>query len=832
MKHFVLLKMYNTCKYVFLISFFVSIQLARVDTESKTNTIRVLRIILQMKSWINTSNIESNISHQNIFIDGQLRKFNDIVKETSVIDETNMEQISSLMYIALECKCSETIRKVLKRKIDLDVSVNGINTIILKIISILFDFINVAPNTISIEPGFLTTSLLLNLQMNNLKTFKKSHPTNDDNTMHTLKLMKFQMINLIERFTIENCSVDNINKDLEHGSSEQEYDYINDLLDNTGLLSTSFLDIYQSRDKSQKNCTILTIIINQVLKKLDPILLIEESFSIQMQTIQNDIELILVYMELILDSIVKMIYTSILKTLIFFEICQKEKKKTSLQLTINDWNARDLVMIYDEITQLLSLLKFPSVIIHQVEIASKIVKDTINNKNILDLKIIRIITKEKLNALEKKNRSGLKLIWVRTNGSKFILSDFLTVITSIDEFKYFNQIYKLLQSGPVEYDLSQTALNKMRDYQLQFVGNIAPKICDEMASMYAHCYDIQTNIEACLKDPVSLEKLKNPFLLTLRIFDDIGRKSLNGKDENLNTILSWIHRYLNNNLVYFTHNTEKLKRIVFTITNLIDKYQVHNCNLSSHRISMYATFTNDQKILLKLLKYSETENNMTYELNVLETVFENNTSTEESLKYMSIQKHIEVLKKMQSSAFYWSGTLQTINEIYVDKTQNMFNFSSHTKYMNTLHKWIISELFDTIVNTLKHLLKDNYLVDHDRFITKYVKELSSVNFPEYVLPIINAIKSAKNFYYPTNIIGFQVLLEDHLEQYSASLKKPCMTDDALYVYKNKLNTIFDVLMKIYNEKSNIKINLKTNSKKRKPILKKKYYRSPFRSTGK
>lgn len=817
--------MFNVREYMFLTAFVIIVQLVCVDTVSTTNTIRIFRNILQMKSWINNSKVHSNnISHQKIFIDEQLNKFKDIVIDPSIIDETNIENISSVMYVALECKCSETIQKILKKTIDLNESMTKINTTVLKTISVLLDFIDIAPNIISIEPGFLTTSLWINLQINKLNNFMKSN-SNSEYTSNILKRMKFQMINLIERFTITNCSLDDMNENIEPQTSEQLFDYINDLLDNTGLLAIDFLELFQPINKSQKESTTFIVIIIQVVKKLDPILHnIEESLSKQMKIIENDTGHIFLYMELILDSITQIIYTKTLEALDVFKKYQREKNEKGFQLVINDWIDRDLVMTYDEIIQHLILLKFPSDFIHHIKLILKIVKDIINNKNILDLEIIRIQIKEKLNAIQNKNHSGLTTL-ARKNQSKFNLSAFLTVVKSIDEFKYFNQIYKLLQNGPVEYNLSETALNKMEDYELHFIDN-SPNICDDMTSMYAHCYDIQSKIKACQKNTMCLKELKNQFLLVLNIFNDIRRKSLNSKDENINIILSWIHQYLNNNLVHFTHNTDKLNRMVYYITNLIDKYQIHNCRLSSYRNLMYESFTNSKEIKLKLLQYWETQNNVQYDLNVLETSFENKTTTEESLRYISIQNHIKTLNNLQFSAFYWRGTLKTIDEISVDKTGNMFNFSSQTKYVNTLHKWIISELFYTIVYILKLFLKDNYLIYNDRFIIKYLKKLPSIYFPEYVLPVIKTISSAKNFYYPFNIIGFQILLEQHLEQYSVIQKKPHVSDD-MNVYKEKLNNMFDILMKIYNEKSNIEIHLKSNSEQLKSGFKKKSFKKPF-----
>lgn len=47
---------------------------------------------------------------------------------------------------------------------------------------------------------------------------------------------------------------------------------------------------------------------------------------------------------------------------------------------------------------------------------------------------------------------------------------------------------------------------------------------------------------------------------------------------------------------------------------------------------------------------------------------------------------------MQSSTFYWKGEVKTIYDISKDLKENIFNFSSLTKYYNIFDKWLISIL--------------------------------------------------------------------------------------------------------------------------------------------
>lgn len=120
-------------------------------------------------------------------------------------------------------------------------------------------------------------------------------------------------------------------------------------------------------------------------------------------------------------------------------------------------------------------------------------RDMLYYKNIFNLKITLWKVKNELNLLQNKTFPGLTLM-TRKYLSNYDLYEFLKEIVLIDEFRHFNQIFKLKRN--VEYDFIERYLNKMM-YHFE-IDNQNDQICSIIESWYAHCFDIQSTIKSCI----------------------------------------------------------------------------------------------------------------------------------------------------------------------------------------------------------------------------------------------------------------------------------------------------------------------------------------------
>jgi len=378
-----------------------------------------------------------------------------------------------------------------------------------------------------------------------------------------------------------------------------------------------------------------------------------------------------------------------------------------------------------------------------------------------------------LNYLLNKERHDLTLLQ-KNKEFKLTFHEFLKVMISTNEFKYFNLILSTQQNDHIEEDFSDKDLNKMNDHNI---------LCTKLELFYVHCLNILSEIKQCKSKTKCLSIVKTEFS---KVTEELNN-NLNEETVNTKIIIPLLDKYLICIELNYADTKEKLYRILHFIMNSINKYEIHNCNKISPFNSMSKNTHQIKKKTVTVTNYSKKKFN--------------EKDITGKISYTLIKKYISSFSnQLYYPKFYWKGELKTINEISNYVGENLFNFSSFKIYVNLFHKWFISILMCTIIDVLKCFSRRNYMMDNDKALVTYIKELPSINFPEPYLSIINTISIVDNFYQPINVIGLQILLEEYLEEFNVIIQKSSPLDD-ISAYMKHLNDIIYKMKEMYNEEN-------------------------------
>jgi len=518
-----------------------------------------------------------------------------------------------------------------------------------------------------------------------------------------------------------------------------------------------------------------------------------ETLLKKIQQFDTTTEDIISYMHLIFSSIMQIIYNFILKTVDIFE-----KRRSEINTKNVKYNNTHLITMYEDLISQSILMKFPSVFIKNVTLILRIIKDISFYKRIFDSTIIRNTISKRLNHLQNKNWKDLSLLNEK-NESEFKFLNFLEVLTSIDEFKYFNLILSSQQTDYLEHDLADTGLNKINILK----GN--NEECKQIQTLYPYCFKIQSKIENCKFKIFCLNNLQKEFhVLIQKVLDIKPRKTSNENKDFITTITS-ITNYLTNNIERNnSFNKEKLNRTIRFIMNLIDRYQINNCENPKYRDS----FVNNSHQITDVFVKNNGNEIKADKTSV--TIPSNEKHNTREITATLIKNFINSSSnQLYHPKFYWRGELKTINEITNSIDKNLLNFSSFTNYIYLFHKWFISMLMYTIIDVLKCLSRNNYVMDYDKTLAAYVIELSKINFPEPYKTVIN-VDVVDNFYRPNNVIGLQILLEEYLEEFNVIIQTTTHPLRDIATSMKHLDDIFCNIKEFYNEKEKPKTSNKFN----------------------
>lgn len=792
----------------------------RVDaatTFARRHQERAIRNMLQTKSWrwLLDDKRRSDGTQQS-------RDFRD---PPQIKDDADLDRISSAMYATLECACGRSVSRLLHANAIGTPSVSShlthVNVTILKIASALMDFANKAPNVAaSREPGgFLTAALSLNLHVDRLirTVNRKREIENRVEIVPLLDRMRFQMVNLIERFLIENCSMSNDDDDNDGSDAtmKMEFDRINDTLDRSGLSTTAFLSDGSMAAKIES----FAVTIARAIEKLRPVMTVEDRLLRMCKNPRNDVQDVFLCMEFVFDSMMEITYRKTLEELKLYDEYAQDANSDHLTSTINS------IAKYELLVQRSVIARFPARFVNHVRSIMKMKRDAIVYGKVYNTEILKRKIKNYLSAIaetRKKFPGPQTTPSVSGSSKRTDLYAFLEEIILAREFVTFNGIFKLLLRRKGGH-FSEKVLNGMSYYIRN--DRDAEKTCDKMRNLYVHCFDAQSKIEGCRSKSNCLKDVRNKsFSILLDAVEDVNNTAnfdAAYKDENLETVARLIDRYLRNNRVtnYRHHDGKPLATQLRYVANLIDKYQIHNCESPTYRRSFYASFAEQDK-----KRFADRLKRVQGDRKVSAQNLENEESPVDEKSYLEsiIAGYVDAFADLRLPVkFYWRGEAKTIGDVSkeIAGDDRPLGFTVFANYVDAFHRWIVSVLLYAIIDVLEHFVVEKYAIDDDRSFTSYIRKLLSIDFPEQYAPVIRFIGGAENFYHARNIVEFKTFLKEHLEEQFGVFRQKTRpsTNDTFAILSERLDRIFNKLAELYNEKSHVITNIKFGIKYDKKI---------------
>lgn len=703
---------------------------------------------------------------QNVFINGKLTSLNNYIDNP--ITKENLDEMWSAMYVALGCYCGQTIKFMLKSQPRSDTTMNTINTAILKTISVLIDFTNIAPNVVSYEPGILTATLSLNLHLHTLFHCMNERNETGNYNSPDFKFMVQQMVNLIERFTIPNCYLDEYYEDTGIKKNTLTINKLNEqminVLSNIGLSTDIILDYENSGGERYKQNMKYSIIIDRVIIKLieNFIIINPQSDSKTILDSDYDIDDIYLYMDLVFDQITQIVCYILIDFLKLFETHKNEGSGTdSLATVIGFWSNQQVITSYQTRILHLKSMKFPTRFIAMVELGLRIVRDVIDYQEIGDLEAVK---KQIVNELKsmRKNRQATEseLPPLECDVYKGSLMTFLDVIVSIKEFTYFNLIFNLKQNyDPVVNDLAETVLNKM-EYNNYVEQNV--NTCNRMKSLYELCYEMKSVIEKrqSKKDCVN-DELRPNIEAFLKAIRGGGQWSAHS---NLTAVLTLANDYLNRNLLIdLCADKMQLMPIPYVIANLLDKYQIHSCRSPVYRAGEFASCKCKAYIFVK---------NITSARSLASNRNDSGASGIPPFTKLLKMDYVETFYKHNNQnrlTFYWKGRPRTFKEI-ADRVRfsgDPLDRPTFVRYVNVFQTFVVSTHFYVAIDTMEYFLRKHSLLmsqNENTMLVDFAKHLRSVFLPECFVPAANALADVKNFQNSVTLIDNKIMLKRNLKR--------------------------------------------------------------------
>lgn len=759
--------------------FLAVIKSGQSDNLYTYKNIRTINNIINMKSWQWDSDITDNISKEIVFIDGDLEMLADILDFPLKVTKKNMHKKSSAMYIALQCKCSKTVTKIvellsMQTKKNINTVLIKINILVLKIISILFDFLHTLPNVQSHENSFLITLLSLNIHLNNLIE-NSNLQTNKYNFNNMNIHMNFQLINLIERFIISNCSIQDINEvetdkpsineslNLK-GKLQQLISYFDELLNNTGLSTFYFLKYNINNNifntKSSKDKDLNYNIIFHVLTQLNPILHFHE--EINHNNFPKTIKNIYYVQRSVFDIILSTIYN---KTLTFLTDVD-----ANLYLFKDNIKDKRLQQNYQWFLIQSKTMQFPKNFINHIELMLRMIDDVLLFNTIPNSRFIQYEIKKKLyNISRRKNDSPVMSSGVHIKS----LDGFIESLLSITNMNYFNQIFNVLH---IELDNSYSLVVKHTQALniIQYITKIDTNtaLCTTaIENLYQYCFDMEViaNTEINRKNVQESTKveqeLRNHLTTVLGFLDGLAITDGTTDNNNTKSLILYATEFARFNVKHyptFGNILEKVKRTVYHIMNLFDKYQMYNCSKPKYRYSEYKKYIANNYANKRFqsiqLSSKKRESRFSFGRITNKTIPNQNVETVMS----SLKTVIEDLNHYQPRLnIFWKGDFHFMHFVLSDINQNAYHLHSYLKYVNLVMQWIVLVLFYTTIEILDCSVgKNNILV---KMFDKYRKLASRrINYGFSTIKTFSEINSL-NSKDPLDFIALGILLEKSIE---------------------------------------------------------------------
>lgn len=788
--------------------FLVTIKCGHSYDINTNNHIRTLNNLSNMKSWSsNSAHIANNISREKVVIIGKITTLFSMVDSPLRITEENVFEKSSAMYIAFQCKCSRTIKEIMtllnvQTEDNIDTESIKINKLILKTISAQFDFLHVVPSCHSHEQSFLGTLFSLNIHLNNL--IENPNTQRNKKNFNMNENMNFQLINLIENFIFSNCSIQNIdeyetNEEVSWKEKLQNLiAYFDNLLSNTGL-STSYFLKYNinnnvSDKKSSKDNDLNYNIILHVLTQLNSTFNFQEEFNYEHfpKTIEN----IFLVQRSIFDIIMHTLYS--LTSKILEEFIESNSSEYLSKKIIKE---KKYLQNYQWFLLKSKAMQFPREFIEHIELILRMIDDVLLFNSIKNIQLIKLVIKKKAAAIPKTNYSPTTLeIYASSNS----LDGFISFLLSITNMKYFNQIFSVLKN---EFDNSYSMVVKHTQAlkKIQYMTSITDKYNNELCTtmidkLYRSCFDMLLIDDISNNDDIkdSEQELREVLSTILDMLQTGLPKTnetsfmLNGNVDTKSLLLYAIEylRFNIQNIPKDENKLDKVKRTIYLVMNLYDKYQMYNCKTPKYRYFVFKNYMNEPK---RNSKYGKK--------NSFRRKEEDKKDNKQPSETNSLQSIVNELSEYQPQlSIFWKGQSHLMSTISKDITQNSFHIYSYLRYVNEVLQWTVLVLFYTTLEVLDYSLSENKMspMIYDKYNDLPFEKL----IQGYGFSTITAIGqiSSEKLTNPLDYVALGILLEKSIERFEdincgESLKFGKMGS---YIKSINLSKIISALKSFYN----------------------------------
>lgn len=828
--------------------------------------IRKIKDVLSANSWNDGS---YGLDDQTIFVNGELEtvksvRQRELQEYRKKYDDRDVKSVSSAMYMALGCKCSETLMDIFvalstwpgEENYDVDeinAELTAINRTILKSITALIGMMAKFPNVRSYEPGGVAQMFVsLNVYVNdlieaNVSDAAAANVSEQDGLTYNVRII-FQMINYIERFTISKCSmVENRTGGPPKPAAGNVYTNVRKLiekfdalLDNTGLSTVDFLtyNINNGRSKYNKRSAeeeqqpenealsdadgLKFNVIAHVIKRLTNILHVPELFT---KTDCNNPDDIFSQQKSIFDLVMMVVYQNIInvfgkKFLFGNQIRIDRNESTDDDSDDFYYDNTELIRICERLLFKSRMMEFPLDFVNHISLISNVLRDILPSKEIYDAQVITTTLNNNKDLLMTNSNLPEKIVKGVLKKNNFIRDDefelltFLEKILSIRYMKNFNQIFKIVQ-----HEFDENGNNFMYYTKALNTIEFSPvkedKACSAITYLYAKFYKIQLAINA-----PKIEGIKNIFASAL---NDLKR--LVKMTENQNMILLYADMYLGYNVMYYPKDSpivkQLLHRMLYHTTNVMDKYQMANCKQPIYRDYRYEQYkqnpqTNDQD-----LKKNEPlfKDRAVAAFNAKNTV--DSFDKEVLLRYINtiVFKDLTEIFRPEFDGLVplpWKGRHVSMESINADLTTNVFDFSSVVKYVNVFLKWTTAIFFGTVLDIVQYLLNGMFNVQSfNRIVKTFDKILLVVTkFPKNYTGVIVAMANLKTtddvITKYSKLFRIKKILLDQLQQYSVEYG----SNDFSIKINNRLNKIkfaVDTLKQVWDSFYSCRFRPKINA---------------------
>lgn len=801
--------MFRTC-YVFLT--LIAAELVRADCGTGDDTVRTLYRVLTRDCWSVTSDSDDpNV----ISVKLDEGDEGDRSRPRPLVNENNAGVVADAVYRALGCKFAETVadvlRSVLTRSGDLDGEVRrslaDVNRIALKVESGLFRLAELAPSVLAREPGELRTALSLNLRLNRLVV--DPDPTTDDSgdaisgQYEETRREILAMINTAERFAIAICTTAArpwfADDDRRAGSGDPIIRYLDRLLDDAGLTESDFrtYDVKAYAPVDLKHFSV----VHSVAGSFGSLLYL----SVDEDLTFADFNDVFRHQKKMYNLVRLVIHRNTLAYLEELENSQNARQPTpsdSDYLGLTNIQKNNLSKIYQKLLIKAIHLRFPPDIVGHVRLMLKLVDTVLMFKYVRGLGVfiehergnIDFLEKNLIDTSSSTVLSELALIKLH----KFELHTFLNDIISLKFVRYYNNIFELSK-----YDFEEVRfVEKLVDYQVSSWFNY----------IYASSFDIQLSINHYT---MANDELIDKFMDIINLLKLILCNIVYAYPSLDITILVESDQYLRYNLIEYPkldeNNTEKLNRIVFMFTNLIDRYQITFIKFNMLRDDAYYSFKTEDNLKqyqdITFIRYLKIEN--TLELK----------SSQDILNKWVLFKYVYngLMIAHTFLKFLWKGELKTIVAILNDVTKNLFDLYSILKYVQVFIEWMTAVVSYTTLDAIDYILVSDTNIKLE--IIENVKALNINSWPKYCSVSLKTVigrmsdwsivDSNKSF----KMIEMRSILENNLKKYSSVIQRNynwrIQNPLSSKSFIDSIKQLGDLLSCILSLKNTIAMNIKT-----------------------